>query len=163
MSIQVFCPFFFFFFSFFNNIWNPKTIQKGIPGETKCNLQFYLWLLLWPWKFSLTCKTKKVTWICCRKGDPFQGLRVGSCLTLGNELSEETHMLTKQETLLGRHAGQRAGGYRNLGGLLCHVACSLGFYGDGIIFRVVSGQAFWLRVLSGGVLNCSARRILGGW
>ena len=24
-----------------------------------------------------------------RKGDPFQGLRVGSCLTLGNELSEE--------------------------------------------------------------------------
>ena len=27
---------------------------------------------------------------------------MGSCLTLGNELSEETHMLTKQETLLGR-------------------------------------------------------------
>ena len=25
-----------------------------------------------------------------------------SSLTLGNELSEETHMLTKQETLLGR-------------------------------------------------------------
>ena len=39
---------------------------------------------------------------CCRKVDPFQGLRVGSCLTLGNELSEETHVLTKQETLLGR-------------------------------------------------------------
>ena len=41
---------------------------------------------------------------CCRKGDPFQGLRKGSCLTLGNELSEETHMLTKQESLLGRGA-----------------------------------------------------------
>ena len=27
---------------------------------------------------------------CCRKGDPFQGLKLGSCLTLGNELSEET-------------------------------------------------------------------------
>ena len=27
---------------------------------------------------------------------------MGSCLTLRNELSEETHMLTKQETLLGR-------------------------------------------------------------
>ena len=27
---------------------------------------------------------------------------MGSCLTLGNELSEDTHMLTKQETLLGR-------------------------------------------------------------
>ena len=24
---------------------------------------------------------------CCRKEDPFQGLRMGSCLTLGNELS----------------------------------------------------------------------------
>ena len=31
------------------------------------------------------------------RGDPFQGPRVGS-LTLGNELSEETHVLTKQET-----------------------------------------------------------------
>ena len=39
------------------------------------------------------------TRICCRKGDPFHGLRVGSCLTLRNELSEETH---EQETLLGR-------------------------------------------------------------
>ena len=41
---------------------------------------------------------------CCRKGEPFQGPRVGSCLTLRNELSEKTHMLTKQETLLGRGA-----------------------------------------------------------
>ena len=29
--------------------------------------------------------------ICCRKGDPFQGLKLGSCLTLENELSKETH------------------------------------------------------------------------
>ena len=34
-----------------------------------------------------------------------QGPRVGACLTLRNELSEETHVLTKQETLLGRGAG----------------------------------------------------------
>ena len=41
--------------------------------------------------------------LCChRKRDPFQGLSVGSRLTLGNELSEETHVLTKQKTLLGR-------------------------------------------------------------
>ena len=39
---------------------------------------------------------------CCRKADPFQGPKLGSCLTLGNELSEETHVLTKQETLLGK-------------------------------------------------------------
>ena len=42
--------------------------------------------------------------ICCRKGDPFQGPKLGSCLTLGNELSEETHVLTKQEILLGKGA-----------------------------------------------------------
>ena len=39
---------------------------------------------------------------CCRKGDPFQGTGAGSCLTLKNELSKETNVLTKQETLLGR-------------------------------------------------------------
>ena len=40
--------------------------------------------------------------ICRRKGDPFQGPKLGSCLTLGNELSQETHVLTKQEILLGK-------------------------------------------------------------
>ena len=40
--------------------------------------------------------------MCCRKGDPFQGPKLGSCLTLRNELSEETHVLTKQEILLGK-------------------------------------------------------------
>ena len=29
-------------------------------------------------------------WVCCRKGDLVQGPGVGSCLTLRNELSEET-------------------------------------------------------------------------
>ena len=28
--------------------------------------------------------------------------KLGSCLTLGNELSEETHVLAKQEILLGK-------------------------------------------------------------
>ena len=40
--------------------------------------------------------------ICCRKADPFQGPKLGSCLTLRNELSKETHVLTKQEILLGK-------------------------------------------------------------
>ena len=31
-----------------------------------------------------------------------QGPKLGCCLTLRNELSEETHMLTKQEILLGK-------------------------------------------------------------
>ena len=37
---------------------------------------------------------------CCRKRDPFQGLKLGS--SLRNELSEETHVLAKQEILLGK-------------------------------------------------------------
>ena len=39
--------------------------------------------------------------ICCRKAGPFKGPKLGSCLTLGNELSKETHVLMKQENLLG--------------------------------------------------------------
>ena len=41
-----------------------------------------------------------VKWCSCRKG-----LRVGSCLTLGNELSKETYELTKQKILLERYLG----------------------------------------------------------
>ena len=47
---------------------------------------------------------------CCSKEDPFQGLKLGSCLTLGNELSEETHVLTKQEILLGKGGEQKGKG-----------------------------------------------------
>ena len=79
---------------------------------------------------------------CCRKGDPFQGLKLGSCLTLRNELSEEAHVLTRQEILLGKGARAEAVGEGNPGEQLCRVACSLGFYGDGISFRVVLGQSF---------------------
>ena len=42
--------------------------------------------------------------VCCRKGDSFQGPKLGSCVTLGNELFKETHVLTKQEILLGKDA-----------------------------------------------------------
>ena len=37
-----------------------------------------------------------------QEGGPLPGLKLGSCLTLGNELSEETHVLIKQEILLGK-------------------------------------------------------------
>ena len=39
----------------------------------------------------------------CRKGGTFHSPRMDSCLTLGNELSKEISMLTKQETI-GRDA-----------------------------------------------------------
>ena len=37
-----------------------------------------------------------------QEGGPFLGPKLGSCQTLGNELSEETHVLTKQEILLAK-------------------------------------------------------------
>ena len=47
------------------------------------------------------------------------------------------------------------------------MACSLGFYGDGISFQVVFSQSFSLRVLPGGARLVRPtwmpeRRILGG-
>ena len=46
----------------------------------------------------------KALWQHYRKEDPSQGSRVGSCLTLRNELFEEMQVLTKQDTLLERGA-----------------------------------------------------------
>ena len=79
--------------------------------------------------------------ISCRM--PFQGTRAGSCLTLGSELSKETHVLTKQETLLERGACvESREGEGTQEKLLCHMACSLGFHGDEVSFWVISGQSF---------------------
>ena len=81
---------------------------------------------------------------CCRKRDPFQGPKLDSCLTLRNELSEETHVLTNQEILLGK--GTRVESRRvrepRRTALPRGVARSLWFYGDVISFRVVFGQSF---------------------
>ena len=64
---------------------------------------------------------------------------MGSCLTLRNELSKETHILTKQEALLGR--GTWVESRRENPGLQCCVAGNLGFYSNGVSFWVVSGQS----------------------
>ena len=86
---------------------------------------------------------------CWRKGDPFQGLRVDSCLPPGNELSKETHVLIKQKTLLGRaaKAGKQQGrepGTALPRGSQSQVLC---FW---ISFQVVFGQSFCLaRIWSG--------------
>ena len=91
-----------------------------------------------------------------RKGGPFQSFGVGSCLTLGNELSEEAHILTKQETAGKEGCLVGSSRARGPGELLCQVARSLRFYDKGISFQVVSGQSsclvhiWWLRVLPGG-------------
>ena len=95
----------------------------------------FLWSKLWfshVWMWEL----------CCRKGDPFQGPKLGSCLIFGNELSKETHVLTKQEILLGKGTWVESSRVREARRTALPVACSLGFYGDGISFRVVFGQSF---------------------
>ena len=59
-------------------------------------------------------------------------------------------MLTKQEILLGKGAWVESRRVREPRRTALSQACSLGFYGDGISFRVVLSQSFWLRVLPAG-------------
>ena len=75
-------------------------------------------------------------------GDPFQGSKVGSCLTLRKELSEETRADKARDFIGKGHPGGEQSGKGTQENLLCCVARSLGFYGDGISFRVVFDQSF---------------------
>ena len=59
-----------------------------------------------------------------------------------NELFEETHVLTKQEILLGKGTRVESRRVREPRRTTLPVTRSLGFYGDGISFRVVFGQSF---------------------
>ena len=62
-----------------------------------------------------------LTSLCFRKGDPFQGLRVGSCLTLRNELSTET-WADKARDLIGKGSpGREQQGKRTQDN--CSVTC----------------------------------------
>ena len=71
-----------------------------------------------------------------------QGLRVGFCLTLGNELFQKTHMLTREEAFFGK--GLQGGEQQGKGNQENCFATWLSprFYGDGISFPVVFGQLF---------------------
>ena len=95
-----------------------------------------------------------------QEGRPHPGSRVGSPLTLGNELSSETHVLTEQETLLGWGARTGSSKSGNPGELLCHEAYSLRFHSDRLDSRlslpvillgpylVTQGPSWWCRHLS---------------
>ena len=68
-----------------------------------------------------------------QEGRSFQGPRVGSCLTLRSELSEETHVLTEQETLLGCPGYEQEGeGTQDCSATWLPVSV-LGFMGMGLI------------------------------
>ena len=59
-----------------------------------------------------------------------------------HEWFEETHVLTKQEILLGKGTRVESRRVREPRRTTLPVTRSLGFYGDGISFRVVFGQSF---------------------
>ena len=102
-----------------------------------------------------------------QEGGLLPGPESGLCLILRNELSEETCVLTKKETLLGRCAQVEVRRVREPRKTALPFG-SKWSYGNGINFRVASGQSFWLKVLPGGICITQPRwipvgRILGGW
>ena len=97
-------------------------------------------LVILPWMVLLHAHYPSVASHCCRKEDPFQGPKLGSRLTLGKELSEETHVLTKQVISLGK--GTRVESRRVREPRRTALPCGLQSYGDGISFPVVFSQSF---------------------
>ena len=67
-----------------------------------------------------------------QEGNYFQGLRVGSCLTI------KRHAKKAKDFIAKGCPGKVAAGQGNPGELLCHVAHGLGFYGDGV--GLVTGE-----------------------
>ena len=93
---------------------------------------------------------------------------MGSCLTLGNELSNEAHVLTKQETLKVWDTRAESRRVREPRRTALPRGSQSRVLWPWVSLRVVSGQTFGLRVLPGGVCIAQprwipARRILGGW
>ena len=70
---------------------------------------------------------------------------MGSCSTFRNELSEETHALTKQETFLGRDAQVESRDVREPGRPPRHVTRNLRVGGGGASFQVsLASHLAWL-------------------
>ena len=75
-----------------------------------------------------------------RKENSFQGPKLGCCLTLRNESSEETHVLTKQEILFGRGPRVESSRVRKPRRTVGLRGSQSQFYGDGISFQLVFGH-----------------------
>ena len=78
---------------------------------------------------------------CCKEGDPFQGQRVGSCLTLWMSCPRRHVLTTSKKTLLQR--GTQAESSRVKGNQENFTACGSQSqsFDDGVGFRLVSGQS----------------------
>ena len=98
---------------------------------------------------------------------PFQGLKVGSGSNTRKWVVRGDTLADKARDFIGKGAGVESSRVREPRRTALPVlAGSLRFYGDGISFRVVFNQSFWLRVLPGGASLVQPRwmpeRILGG-
>ena len=76
-----------------------------------------------------------------QEGGLFQDPKLGSCLTLGNELSEEMHVGTKQEILLGKGARVESRRAREPRRTALPRGSQAQVYGDGISFQGVFSQS----------------------
>ena len=117
-------------------------------------------------KWHCYCRGRNIIVLLQEEG-PFQGPKLGSYLTLGNELSEETPVLTSKRFYGKGHLGGESRRVREPKRTALPCGLQLRFYGDGIRFQVVFSQSFWLRVLPGGARLVQPRwmperRILGG-
>ena len=75
---------------------NQYTLKEISPGCSLAGLMLKL-------KLQYFGHLKQRT--CCRKADPFQGPKLGSCLTLGNELYEETRADKARDFIGKGHPG----------------------------------------------------------
>ena len=83
----------------------PVAAARSGPLAGELVLEYPEWLSDLMRAADVSCSKNGVpSWlpVVVGSGPPSRATRVGSCLTLGNELSEETHVLTKQEILLGK-------------------------------------------------------------
>ena len=88
-----------------------------------------------------------------RKGDYFQGLRVGSCLTPWNELSKEMHCW--QSKRLYREGALERSRVREPKKTALPCGSQSRFYGNQVSVWFLSGQLLWLRVIPGGMYSLS--------
>ena len=85
--------------------WQPTPVFLPLKSHGQRSLAV---AKTWTWLSGSACTHTHththISCIYCKEKAPFQGPRVGSRLTFRNELSEETQVLTEQETSLGRGA-----------------------------------------------------------
>ena len=115
-----------------NTEWSRAKVNRVLPREHTGHS-----------KHRLPTTQEKTLHMCCKKMDPFQGLKLGSCLTRKEMNCPRRHMCWQSKRFYWERApGWGAVGQGNPGELLCRVARSLRFYGDGLSFQVVFGQSF---------------------